>query len=212
MSCHFRFPVDWLVLMKYSKRTTLWKSPTLRLSLSLSSILLLHRLLFRFFSRLRAHLLTPDAQPFRRRNPRTSRTLTSRFAPAVGASLAGFMLGVYPAEQLRLTIAIYILSQAAEVAYNLAEEQGWIWGKKGSRWERPWWFGSWMLMPLSAGQLLHAFVFDRDCFPHAMGNLILKFSPQYIQERPLDYPSHLPWPAPGEIVENLATIAHLKNP
>jgi hypothetical protein len=91
--------------------------------------------------------------------------LTSRFAPAVGASLAGFMLGVYPGEQLRLSVAIYVLSQAAEVTYNLAEDQGWIWGKKGSAWEKPWWFGSWMFMPLASGQLLHAFVFDRECFP-----------------------------------------------
>jgi hypothetical protein len=145
----------------------LWRSPNLRLSLSLSAILLFHRLLFRFFTRLRAHLLTSDAQPFRKRNPRTSRTLTSKFAPAVGASLAGFMLGVCPSDQLRITIAIYVLSRAAEVTYNLAEDQGWIWGKKGSKFERPWWWGSWMLMPLAGGQLLHAFVFDRDCFPKA---------------------------------------------
>jgi hypothetical protein len=83
----------------------------------------------------------------------------------VGASLAGFMLGVYPGDQLRITIAMYVLSRAAEVTYNLAEDEGWIWGKKGSMWERPWWWGSWLLMPLAYGQLLHAFVFDRDCFP-----------------------------------------------
>ncbi|KFY44655.1 hypothetical protein V494_01395 [Pseudogymnoascus sp. VKM F-4513 (FW-928)] len=193
-------------------KTTLWRSPTLRLSLSLSSILLLHRLLFRFFTRLRAHLLTADAQPFRRRNPRTSQTLTSRFAPAVGASLAGFMLGVYPGEQLRLSLAIYVLSQAAEATYNLAEEQGWIWGKKGSRWERPWWFGSWMLMPLVTGQLLHAFIFDRDCFPDALNGFMTRFSPPYIQGRPADYPSNLPWPAPGEVVDSLAEMGRLRFP
>lgn len=135
------------------------------MALSLSTILLFHRLLFRFFTRLRVHLLTPDAHPFRKRNPKTSKTLTSRYAPAVGASLAGFMLGVYPGDQLRITIAIYVLSRAAEETYNLAEEQGWIWGPKGSKWEKPKWFGSWMLMPIACGQLLHAFVFDRDCFP-----------------------------------------------
>jgi len=75
------------------------------------------------------------------------------------------MLGVYPSDQLRITIAMYILSRAVEVTYNLAEDEGWIWGKKGSTWERPWWWGSWLLMPLAYGQLLHAFIFDRDCFP-----------------------------------------------
>lgn len=147
------------------KKVSLWKSPNFRLSLSLSGILLLHRILFRFFTRLRAHLLTPEARPFRQRNKKTTKTLTSTFAPAVGAGLAGCMLAVYPSEQLRVTITIYALSRAAESAYNLAEEEGWIWGKEGSRWERPWWWGSWLIFPLTCGQLLHSFIFDRDCFP-----------------------------------------------
>jgi hypothetical protein len=91
--------------------------------------------------------------------------LTSPYAPAVGASLSGFLLGVYPADQFRTTIAMMSLSSAAEVTYNTAENAGLVWGKKGSNWERPWWFGSWMVMPFAFGQLLHAFVFDRDCFP-----------------------------------------------
>lgn len=147
--------------MDRGKKLSLWKSPNFKLSLSLSTILLLHRILFRFFTRLRAHLLTPEARPFRLRNKKTSKTLTSNLAPAIGASLAGFMLAVYPNDQLRVTIAIYTLSRAAEFAYNLAEDEGWIWGKK----ERPWWWGSWLMFPLTCGQLLHAFVFDRDCFP-----------------------------------------------
>ncbi|TVY31905.1 hypothetical protein LSUB1_G008383, partial [Lachnellula subtilissima] len=194
------------------KRTPLWKSTNLRLSLSLSTILLLHRILFRFFTRLRAHLLTPEARPFRQRNKRTSKTLTSSLAPAIGASLAGFALAVYPSEQLRVTISIYALSRAAEFAYNHAEDEGWIWGKEGSRWERPWWWGSWLLFPLTSGQLLHAFVFDRDCFPKAYGDFILKNSPEYIQHRPEDYPSNLPWPSTYDIVDNLAEMARLNYP
>ena len=139
-------------------RTSVLTSPNLRLSLSLSLILLLHRVLFRFFSRLRTNLLTKDAAPFRRRNPRISRSLTSRLAPAIGASLAGFALGVYPGDQLRITIAIYVATRSLEFAYSALEEDGWFKNK-------PWWWGSWMLMPLACGQLLHAFVFDRDCFP-----------------------------------------------
>lgn len=134
------------------------KSPNLRLSLSLSLLLLLHRLLFRFFSRLRSNLRTKDAAPFRRRNPRISKSLTSRLAPAIGASLAGFALGVYPGDQLRITIAIYVATRSLEFAYKALEEDGWFEGK-------PWWWGSWLLMPVATGQLLHAFVFDRDCFP-----------------------------------------------
>ena len=142
-------------------------SPNFRLSLSVSLILLLHRILYRFFSRLRSNLLTKDAAPFRRRNPRISRTLTSRLAPAIGASFAGFALGVYPGDQLRITIAIYMIVRAAEFGYNALEDDGWFKSK-------PWWVGSWMLMPIAAGQLLHAFVFDRDCFPKVVRALLLK--------------------------------------
>lgn len=49
------------------KKQPFYKSPSLRLSLSLSTILLLYRFLFRFLSRLRAHLMDPQAEPFRRR-------------------------------------------------------------------------------------------------------------------------------------------------
>ncbi|KAK7993190.1 actin [Apiospora arundinis] len=60
-----------------SKKEPFYKSLTLRLSLSLSTILLLYRLLFRFLGRLRMHLLEPSSEPFRARNPRTAKTLTS---------------------------------------------------------------------------------------------------------------------------------------
>ena len=134
------------------------KSPNFRLSLSLSSIFFLHRLLYRFFLRLRSNLLSKDAKSFRRRNPRIARSLTSTLAPAIGASVAGFSLAIYPADQLRCTIAIYFATRSLEFLYDALEGQGWFSG-------RPTWWGSWLLTPLATGQLLHAFVFDRDCVP-----------------------------------------------
>lgn len=153
-----------LIVHDRGKKLPFWRSPNFRLSLSISTILLLHRILFRFFTRLRAQLLSPEARPFRQRNKRTGQSLTSSLAPAIGASLAGFMLAVYPSEQLRVTIAIYALSRAAEFAYNHAEEEGWIWAKRSGI-ERPWWWGSWLLFPLTCGQLVHAFIFDRETIP-----------------------------------------------
>lgn len=136
------------------------------MSLSLSSILFLYRLLFRFMTRLRNHLLNPQVEPFRRRNPRTTATLTSPYAPAIGASAAGLALGVLPSQQMRVSIAIYAMFRALEFGWNTCEGEGWLWGvKNGRKRERPWWFGSWMLQPFAFGQLLHAVVFDRDCFP-----------------------------------------------
>jgi len=183
-------------------------------------MLLFHRLLHRFFSRLRANLLTDNAEPFRRRNPRVSKTLTSRLAPAIGASLAGFALGVYPGDQLRLSVAIYTASRALEWLYNALEDEGWFKHK-------PSWVGSWMLFPLSIGQLLHAFVFDRDCFPtvsespsqkcfrsslQSIGEFGLKYTPSYVQKRPTHYPSSLAWPGPYQVLDSLAEMAQLKWP
>ncbi len=136
----------------------LLSSPNFRLALSLSSILLLHRTLHRFFIRLRLRLLTDKASQLCARYPRLFRGFTSRIAPAIGASLAGFALGLYPSDQLRTTITIYTAARALEMLYNAVDRDGYL----GSK---PWWVGSWMLFPLAQGQLLHAFVFDRDCFP-----------------------------------------------
>ncbi|KAH8732285.1 hypothetical protein GQ44DRAFT_735221 [Phaeosphaeriaceae sp. PMI808] len=186
-------------------RLPIWKSPNVRLSSSLALILLFHRLLRRFFVRLRESLLSNDARSFRRRNPRITRSLTSKLAPAIGSSLAGFFLAVYPGDQLRITIAIYLFTRAAEFAYNYLEELGYLKN-------RPAWFGSWMIMPVACGQLLHAFVFDRDCFPGSLGGLVMKNSPEYIQKRPAHYPANLPWPKTYDIVDSLAEISKLRWP
>lgn len=181
-----------------------------RIALSFSSILLFHRLLHRFFQRLRASILEDNAAPFRKRNPRVTQALTSHFTPAVGASLAGFLLGLSPSDQLRTTIAIYTLSRSLEYGYNALSESGHIWGPDGRN--RPWWFGSWMIMPVACGQLLHAFVFDRDCFPESFGQFILKRSPEYVQVRPAGYPPSKPYPTNFDIVDGLAELSKLKWP
>ncbi|KAG9205015.1 hypothetical protein G6514_009474 [Epicoccum nigrum] len=186
-------------------KVSIWKSTNVRLSSSLALILLFHRLLRRFFVRLRESLLSNEARSFRKRNPRVSRSLTSRLAPAVGSSLAGFFLAVYPGDQLRITIAIYIFTRALEFSYNYLEERGYFKN-------RPYWFGSWMLMPMAYGQLLHAFVFDRDCFPSGFGDYIMGNSPEYIQQRPADLPVSVRWPGAYEIVNGLAEISKQRWP
>ncbi|KKA28961.1 hypothetical protein TD95_000913 [Thielaviopsis punctulata] len=201
-----------------SQKQPLYKSPTLRLSVSLSTILLLYRLLFRFLTRLRGHLLDPSAAPFRLRNPRAAAALTSPYAPAVGASFAGLMLGVSPARHMRTSIALYAIFRALEFAWNLLESDGMIWGFKtlagglSVKRERPWWFGSWLTQPLVYGQLLHAVVFDRDCTPMGYVDYIMKQSSTYLQPRPEGYGIGLPWPSTYEIVDSLANMAKLNWP
>ncbi|KAJ8120535.1 hypothetical protein ONZ43_g2776 [Nemania bipapillata] len=201
------------------KKQPFYKSSPLRLSLSLSTILLLYRLLFRFFTRLRAQLLDPAAAPFRQRNPRTSNTLTSPYAPAVGASLAGLALGIFPAQQLRLTIMISVMFRALEFGWNLLEDEGSIWGfrtRAGGKGlvkrERPWWFGSWMLQPVAMGQLLHATVFDRESSPAGFLDLIFKHTTTYLHSAPENLPSGVKWPNPWDIIDNLAEMAKLNWP
>ena len=193
------------ILDRRQPQLPLWRSPNIRLSTSLALILLFHRLLRRFFVRIRTSLLGNEARSFRRRNPRISRSLTSKLAPAIGSSLAGFFLAVYPGDQLRVTIAIYIFTRALEFCYNYLEELGYFKN-------RPYWFGSWMIMPITCGQLLHAFIFDRDCYPTGMGNYIMSNSPEYLQKRPVDYPRNLTWPGPYDVLDSLAEISKQRWP
>jgi hypothetical protein len=106
-----------------------------------------------------------------------------------------------------MTVAIYVFSRSLEFGYNALEEGKYIW-KNG----KPWWFGSWLIMPFACGQLLHAFVFDRDCFPESYGRFILRRSPEYIQLRPADLPAGRPWPGTFDIVDALAEISKLRWP
>lgn len=189
------------------------------MSLSLSTILLLYRLLFRFLSRLRTHLLDASAAPFRNRNPRTSQTLTSPLAPAVGASIAGLALSIFPSQQLRVTVAIAAIFRALEFGWNLCEDEGLIWGWKARaggqgliKRDRPWWWGSWMLQPLAFGQLLHATVFDRECSPMGLVDFIWKSSSTYLHSPPSNLPDGVQWPNAWEVAGSLAEMAKLHWP
>jgi hypothetical protein len=189
------------------KTTTKFKNT--RIAASFSLLLLFHRLLHRLFLKI-GHTLSEDgAEGFRTRNPTAARLLMGKCTPALAASLAGFALAISPAQQLRVTIAIYAFSKSLEFGYNHLSHKGVVWGKELGR---PWWFGSWLLMPVTCGQLLHAFVFDRECFPESMGAFILKRSPEYIQMRPKGYPAGQSWPGTFDIVDGLAEISKLKWP
>jgi len=188
------------------------RHPNARVALSYATIMLFYRLLHRFFNRLRASLLEDSAAPFRKRNPRVTRLLTGAYTPAIGAALSGLFLGLSPADQLRLTASLYLLARGLEFGYNALEDSGRLWGHKKA--QRPWWFGSWLFMPLACGQLLHAFVFDRDCFPASYGRFILARSPEYIQLRSPNYPATTskPWPGTFDIVDALAALSNLRWP
>ena len=176
-----------------------------KLALSLSSLLFFHRVLYRLFTRLRLQLLHEKVRAIRQRYPKVYSALTSKFAPAVGASLSGLALGICPSDQLRVTITIFFACRAMELTYGALDAYGYM--KK-----KPWWLGSWLLFPLAQGQLLHAFVFDRDCFPEAYGSFILNNTPEYVQRRPADLSAKVTWPSSNHIVNALAEMARLRWP
>jgi hypothetical protein len=94
-----------------------------------------------------------------------------------------------------------------EVGYAAIEQSKLIKNNKPS------WMGSWLLFALSQGQLLHAFVFDRDCFPEAYGSFILGYTPEYIQRRPANLSAaKVAWPSSNDIVDGLAQMARLRWP
>ncbi|RPB20710.1 hypothetical protein L211DRAFT_841429 [Terfezia boudieri ATCC MYA-4762] len=182
-----------------------FRSPATRTALSLALLVFLHRLLSRFFTTLRSNLLLPSARTFRKRHPKTTRLLTSRISPALGASLAGLALAVHPEGEARNWIAVWVVCKALEYAFNLAEGRQ-LWG------ERPWWLGSWLLFPLSQAQIFHALVFDRETLPDGPKKFFLNFSGDYISTRPETYPARLRWPSTDEVLDGVANIANLHYP
>lgn len=120
--------------------------------------------------------------------------------------IAGLGLILHPADSRRVTVTIYFLTRTLEFCYNLLDDKGYL-----PR-EKPWWFGSWLIFPLSSAQLLHSFTFDRDCFPQVP----LYLSPVHflacfnfratensssnipVHTSPIDRPHYLP-PPPGPI-------------
>ncbi|KAF8427900.1 hypothetical protein EV426DRAFT_588846 [Tirmania nivea] len=182
-----------------------FRSPATRSAFSLALLLFLHRLLSRFFTTLRSNLLLPSARTFRKRHPKATRLLTSRISPALGASLAGIALAVHPEGEMRNGVAVWVICKALEYAFNLAEGRR-VWG------ERPWWFGSWLLFPLSQAQIFHALIFDRETLPNGPKKFILNFTGDYIPARPETYPALLRWPPTDEVLDGVANIANLHYP
>ncbi|KAI5782685.1 hypothetical protein EDC01DRAFT_619240 [Geopyxis carbonaria] len=174
-------------------------------SLSLAVLIVVHRVLYRFFHQLRANLSLPQAKTFRVKYPRASRLFLAPSAPALAASVSGLALAIHPKIERRVTIAAYALVKAMEFYYNRLEDKGYFQN-------RPWWFGSWLLFPLTSGQLLYTFIFDRDCFPPEYGSFITKYSQEYLQARPASLPVSQPWPGPHTVLDSLSKIATLRYP
>jgi len=107
-------------------RAALFRNPNLLCSLSLSTLVVAHRLLYKFFFRLRENLLLPQARTFRLRHPKVARLFLSRLSPSIGSALAGLALLIYPAGDRRTTVSAWTFVKALEFCYNRLEDEGWF--------------------------------------------------------------------------------------
>lgn len=123
-----------------------------RSSLALAVLIVVHRVLYRFFHRLRTNLSLPQAKEFRQRYPRAAKVFLSPLCPSLMASLSGVALGIAPEGDMRVTAAVYTLVKAAEYWYNRLEELGWF---QGRRWVST-------LLP-SAARLDPPYTYTNDC-------------------------------------------------
>jgi len=95
------------------------------------------------------------------------KTLKSIPPSFLAGLVAGLALAIHPADTRRVTIAIYFLTRTLEFCYNVLDDKGYLFPRA-----KPWWFGSWLIFPFACAQLLHAFIFDRDCFPQVCGHIV----------------------------------------
>jgi hypothetical protein len=115
-------------------RSLLVNKPNFLSSLSLSTLIVLHRLLYRFFYQLRSNLQLPEAKAFRQKYPKASQLFLSPKAPSITASLSAFALLIHPATDRRVTISVYTFVKALEFIYNYYEDEGWF---QNRPWVRP---------------------------------------------------------------------------
>ncbi|CAG8590009.1 14959_t:CDS:2 [Funneliformis mosseae] len=169
-----------------------------RLALSVSTYVIIYKSLVRFFMRLFDPLL---------RKPSSFDDIVC--SPLVPPFLAGLLAG--PAllidgdQPRRIMISVYILSKSLQFTYN-ALRQNRIIPKM------PWWWGSWLLFPISSSQLISAYLLHPDIFPSSYDKFITSRSKIYINPRPSDFPDTMPWPTGREIVDRIAILSSLYFP
>lgn len=171
----------------------------------------LYRLLLSRFTSLRLRLLAKawakddlDASVTRDRiKARLIKVLESAALVPFTASLAASaVLGVFPIASLRRSMALWLSTKAVENLYTHLRAVG----SRSVSW-LPDWIGGGFFYALANGQLLWTFLFEPECFPGSYGRVILARSTSYIPPRPAGLPTSIPWPAPRDIADTIATLS-----
>lgn len=129
-----------------------------RCALSIASYAIIYKSLFRFFTRLFDPLLRP---------PPSSSLIVNDVvcSPLVPPFLAGLLAGptllIDNVQSRRILIAVFMLSKSLQYTYHALRQNGIIP-------RMPWWWGSWLLFPISSAQLIYAYLLHPDIFPVRM--------------------------------------------
>ncbi|SPO20631.1 uncharacterized protein UTRI_00107 [Ustilago trichophora] len=122
--------------------------------------------------------------------------------PFTASLAASAVLAVFPIPSLRRSMALWLSTKAVENLYVhlrtvKSRSVAWV----------PDWIGGAFFYALANGQLLWTFLFEPSCFPSSYGKVILARSTSYIPPRPAGLPTSIPWPAPRDIADTIATLS-----
>ncbi|SJX60099.1 uncharacterized protein SRS1_11412 [Sporisorium reilianum f. sp. reilianum] len=127
---------------------------------------------------------------------------SAALVPFAASLAASAVLSVFPIPSVRRYLALWLSTKAVENLYThlravKSRSVAWV----------PDWIGGAFFYALSNGQLLWTFLFEPSCFPDAYGRVILARSTSYIPPRPAGLPTSIPWPAPRDIADTIATLS-----
>ncbi|RGB33939.1 hypothetical protein C1646_169259 [Rhizophagus diaphanus] len=98
-----------------------------------------------------------------------------------------------------------MLSKSLQYTYHALRQNGIIP-------RMPWWWGSWLLFPISSAQLIYAYLLHPDIFPKNYDKFITSRSTTYVNPKPSDFSDAMPWPVGREIVDRIGILASLYYP
>ncbi|EGX46576.1 hypothetical protein AOL_s00097g646 [Orbilia oligospora ATCC 24927] len=147
-----------------------WSGLGVRIPLSLSILLLLHRFLHQVVVRLQGKLRQSPGEPSPHILRSLRNTLLSPITPSTAAALSGAALISIPSKNARLTISIYVFTKTVEYLSNalLVSDRA------------PWWFGSWTLFPFALAQLFRGLIDGDESIPFIYRKALMSFPTSYI--------------------------------
>ncbi|KAL1921708.1 uncharacterized protein VTP21DRAFT_10350 [Calcarisporiella thermophila] len=103
----------------------------------------------------------------------TLRSKNALLPPFIAGTLASSSILLDSSSKRRVNIALYTLTRGLEAVYKAARQ-------RGALPEMPWWWGSWILFPLSSAFTLYAYLFENDTFPKSYSRFIMARSGTYV--------------------------------